>query len=77
MFSLESVIYYYDKLKHMYLMSESKTRNKNIQLPKMKKAVNDKNSYIEAIKIYNTLPKNIKCLNLSKITIKKIVKNFI
>ena len=58
-------------------MSKSKTRNKNIQLPKMKKAVSDKDSYIEAIKIYKTLPKNIKCLNLSKITIKKIVKNFI
>lgn len=76
-FSLESLMYYYDKLKHMYTVSKSKTRNKSIILPKMNKAISDKNSYIEAIKIYNSLTNELKCLNLSKNMIKKKVKNFI
>ena len=40
----------------MYILSESKTRNKSIILPKMKKAISDKSSYIEAVKALNTLP---------------------
>lgn len=76
-FTLESLMYYYDKLKSMYLESKSKTRNKSILLPKMQKTVSDKNSYIEAIKTFNTLPNDLKCLNLSKITIKKNIRKFI
>ena len=76
-FTLESVTFHYNKLKNMYLLSESKTRNKNIILPKMKKAISDKNSYIEAIKTYNILPKEFKCLNTSRRIIKKNIKKFI
>ena len=57
-FALESIMFHYDKLKQMYLMSESITRNKNL-LPKMNKAISDKNSYTVAIKVYNTLPNNL------------------
>ena len=49
-------MYHYNKLKNMYLLSESKTRNKSRILAKMKKAISDKMSYIEAVKTFNTLP---------------------
>ena len=41
----------------------------------MEKAMSDKSSYIEAVKTFNTLPKKLKCLNISKITIKKTLRN--
>ena len=56
-FTLESVMYHYDKLKNTYLLSESKTRNKSIILPKMEKAISDKRCYVEAKII---IKKNIK-----------------
>ena len=37
LFQLESVTYHYHKLKKKYIESKSNTRNKIIQLPKMKK----------------------------------------
>ena len=49
-FALESIMFHYDKLKQMSSMSESITRNKNLLLPKMNKAISDKNSYTVAIK---------------------------
>ena len=60
-------------------MSESITRNKNLLLPKMNKAINDKNIYTVAIKVYNTLSNNLKCLtgnkNSKKDKLKEWVKN--
>lgn len=77
LFILESLLFHYEKFKYRYVQSISKTRNKNILLPKMGKAVSDKNSYIVAMKTYNTLPNELKCLSLSKICIKNKLKNFI
>ena len=72
-------MFHYDKLKQMYLMSESITRNENLLLPKMNKAISDKNNYTVAIKVYNTLPNNLKCLtdnkNSKKAKLKEWVKN--
>ena len=53
-FALESIMFHYDKLKQMHLMSESLTKNKNLLLPKMNKAISDKNSYTVAIKVHIT-----------------------
>lgn len=36
----------------------------------MKKAINNKNSYLEAIKVFNSLPTELKRLKLSKGDIK-------
>ena len=47
-------------------MSESITRNKNLLLPKMNKAISDKNSYTVAIKVYNTLPNTLKSITGNK-----------
>ena len=78
-FALESIMFHYDKLKQMYSMSESITRNKNLLLSKMNKAISDKNSYTVAIKVYNTLPNNLKSLtgnkNSKKAKLKEWVKN--
>lgn len=73
-FVLESLVYHYDKLKNTYLTRESKTRNKNIILPRMNKTISDKNSYIMAIKTYNSLPTELKSLNNKSITKRKIKK---
>lgn len=77
MFKIESVTYYYKELKEKYLQSTSKTRNKNLLLPNMRKTVSDKNSYIVALKTFNVLPNELKCMNLSKSNIKNKIKNFI
>ena len=53
LFACESLVYYYENLRLMYIESKSKTRNKNIILPKSCKAVNQKNSKLTAIKLYN------------------------
>ena len=76
-FALESIMFHYDKLKQMYSMSESITRNKNLLLPKMNKAISDKNSYTVAIKVYNTLPNNLKSLTGNKTSIKAKLKEWV
>ena len=70
-------MYHYLKLEEMYLKSTSKTRNKCILFPKMEKVISDKNSYIVAIKTFNNLPNELKCLNLNNNSIKNKVKSFI
>lgn len=77
MFSLECIMYHYVNLKEVYLKNPSKTRHKSIILPITKKTISDKNSYLEAIKIFNSLPTELKNLNLSKGNIKNKLKNYI
>ena len=43
-------MYHDEDLKEIYKKSNSKTRKKSIQLPKTKKAVSNKNSYMVALK---------------------------
>ena len=74
-------MYYYEDLKEVYKKRNSKTRNKSIQLLKTKKAVSNKNSYMVALKTYNSLPKELKSLysnkNYRKYTLKNKLKNYI
>ena len=65
------IIYHYEDLKEIYKKSNSKTRNKSIQLPKTKKAVSNKNSYMVALKTYNSLPKEL----ISLCIVTKIIGN--
>lgn len=76
-FTLESLKFHYDKFKKMYITSESKTRNKNLLLPKMNKAISDKNSYIVAIKAFNNLPNNLKYMIGKKNYIKNKLKEWV
>ena len=55
--TLEALMYHYEDMKDILKKSNSKTRNKSIQLPKTIKAISNKNSYMIAIKTYNSLPK--------------------
>lgn len=40
-FKVESLMYRYNKLKNMYLLKESATKIRNLNLPKMKKAISE------------------------------------
>ena len=71
-FTLESILYQYDKLKNEFLKLESKTRRKLITLPeynKMDKRVSDKCSMIKAISTFNFMPNDLKVLNLNENTL--------
>ena len=61
--------------------SNSKSRNKSFQLPKAKKTVSNKNSYIVALKTYNSLPIELKSFysnkSNKKYTLKNKLKNYI
>ena len=45
-------------------MSTNNTRNKSLKISKMDKRVSDQNSYILAVELYNSLPKELKTLNV-------------
>ena len=74
-------MYHYEDLKVIYKKRNSKTRNKSIQLLKTIKTVSNKNSYMVALKTYNSLPKELKSLysneNNRKYTLKNKLKNYI
>ena len=61
-YGLESLLYHYDSLKSSFIMSNSKTRNKSLQLPKMDKKASNKSSYLKAICLFNSLPNDLKVL---------------
>ena len=74
-------MYHYQDLKEIYKKSNNKTKNKSIQLPKTKKAVSNKNSYMVTQKTYNSLPKESKSVysnkNNRKYTLRNKLKNYI
>ena len=71
LFKLESISFYYTTLRNKYINSASKTRNITIQLPKCDKRISDKNSYDEAIRVFNGLLKDLKVMTFSR----ELVKN--
>lgn len=77
MFTMEAILYYYEEFRNIFNSSQSITRNKNILLPKISKTISNKNSYIRAIKTYNILPKELKNLNYSRLTVKSKIKLWI
>lgn len=42
----ESLTYHFKTIKDKFINSESKTKNKNIQIPKVSEVVSDKSSYV-------------------------------
>ena len=62
---------HYTTLRIKYINSASKARNKSIQLPKCDERISDKNSYDEAIRVFNGLPKDLKVMTFSRQLIKK------
>ena len=68
--------YHYKTLKNLYQTSTSNIRHKSLQIPKMDKKVSDKNSYISAIKLYNSLPKQLKTLYVKDSVIRKKLKKW-
>ena len=77
LFDYESIVYNYNTLKNIFLNSESVTRNKSIQLPKYVKTISNNNNYINAIKLYNSLPNELKVLNISNKASKMKLKEWI
>ena len=56
----------FTNLKNQYIETSSITRKINLILPKNKKRVNSKNSYVKAIKTFNLLPNSLKTLDMAK-----------
>lgn len=77
LFAYVSLVYHYPQLKIKVIQSCSITRNKNLLLPKMNKAVSDKNSHIVAIKLFNRLPNELKSLDYSTYIIKRKIKGWL
>lgn len=79
-FTLESILYYYEKLKEEFLKSESKTRRKLVTLPeynKMDKRVSDKSSLLRAINTFNFMPNDLKILSLNKKSLRNKLSMYI
>lgn len=76
LYKIQAVLYNYEDLKKTFQNSISKTRHKKIPLPKHQKKIFTKNSRIEAIKFFNTLPNNLKTLSTSRKDIKNKIIEF-
>ena len=74
MFTLESLCYHYNNLKDAFHSIKHNTRKKSLQLPKMSKAISDKNSLVVAMRAFNKLPNDLKILTYKKSTIKYKLK---
>lgn len=77
LYAYESLLFHYVDLKTKYQNSSSKTRNKNIIIPKFKKKVSNKKCYLKAISVFNLLPNELKTLHIDKAWQKKKLKNWI
>ena len=77
LFTFESLQYYYELLKENFLESNRVTRNKSIKLPGTKKAVSNKMSSTEAIKTFNSLPNELKTLQVNRKATKQTLKKWI
>ena len=77
LFAYISLHFNYSTLKELYLNSNSKTRKKSIAIPKRSKTVTRKSSYLTSIKIYNSLPNDMKTLDHTKTSNKEKLKKWI
>lgn len=75
-FDIECLLYFYTNLREKYRESSSITRNKILNLPRINKSVNFKNSELVAIKLFNILPNELKKLNLKKKSLRKKITNW-
>ena len=76
-FTYEALGYHYTNLKDQYITSSSITRNKTLTIPKHKKKISTKNSYMKALKTYNKLPSDLKTLDIKKYSHKNKLKIWI
>ena len=76
-FTYEALGYHYTNLKDQYITSSSSTRNKTLTIPKHKKKISTKNSYMKALKTDNKLPSDLKTLDIKKYSYKSKLKIWI
>ena len=76
LFVLNSLLFYYDDFTQRYTQSSSKSRNKTLILPKIKKSVFRNSSLIVAMNTFNSLPKNLMiCHHKTQNKRKKVFKS--
>lgn len=63
LFNYNSVLFYYEKLKNNFERSTSVTRFKLIEIPKRNKTISSKNNYLIAVRLFNSLPNELKVLS--------------
>ena len=63
-FVINSLLYFYNACKILYINYEGRSRHKNIKLCKVNKTIYSKNSYYVALKYYNLMPTEYKNLNV-------------
>lgn len=71
------ILFHYSYLSSAFCNSFSKTRKKEIPVPKHKKTIYEKNSIYTAIKFFNLLPNEYKTLQIDEKRIKKKILKFI
>ena len=76
-FTYEALGYHYTNLKDQYSTSNSITRNKTLIIPKHKRKISTKNSYMKALKTYNKLLSDLKTLDIMKYSHKNKLKTWI
>ena len=62
-FTMESLIFYYELLKTTFINSNSKIRNKFLLVPEIDERMSHKTSYLRAIGPFNNLPNKFKVVN--------------
>lgn len=75
MFNIESIVHYFAELHDQYTKSTSITRRKILPLPRINTTSFFKNSRIVAIKFFNELPESLKKANVTRVVLKKHVKD--
>lgn len=65
LYKTKCILQFYNQLKLQFESSTSKTRHKQINLPKIKKTITKKNPIYMAIKSFNELPNELKSLSIS------------
>lgn len=79
-FVLKSLFYQYKTLKKKFNLNTINTRHKSIQLPRNLLTIGQRSFAYYAIKYYNALPMDLKCLDVSaevlKHKLKSVIKNF-
>ena len=77
LFAYDCLRFYYSNLKEQFNNSTRQTRYKSIIPPKHHKTVSNKNSYLRAIFIFNSMPNNLKVLDIEKKSTNKKIKDWI
>jgi hypothetical protein len=77
LFIYEALCYHYIELQGKFMTHTTNPRRKLIQMLKISKTISKKNSYIIALRTFNSLPNELKNLMFSRDTIKKRLETWI